>query len=58
MNNKKIISDCNGKPKDFWKALKSIGLSDIYGECIVGAITTNEIVTYATKSVLTSFKIS
>ena len=45
-----------GKPKDLWKAIKSLGLSNKSGRCIVGALTENQIVKHDTNSILKTFK--
>ena len=41
-----------GKPKDLWKAIKSLGLPNKSGGCIVGALAENQIVKHDTKSIL------
>ena len=38
------LKECIGKPKDLWKAIKSLGLPNISGGCIVGAFVENQIV--------------
>ena len=38
------LKECIGKPKDFWKAIKSLGLPNKSGGCIVGALAENQIV--------------
>ena len=40
------LKECIGKPKDLWKAIKSLGLPNISGGCIVGAFVENHIVKY------------
>ena len=45
-----------GKPKDLWKAIKSLGLPDKSGGYIVGALAENQIVKHDTKSYLKTFK--
>ena len=50
------LKECIGKPKDLWKAIKSLGLSNKYGRCIVGALAENEIVKHDTKSILKIIK--
>ena len=51
---KKKLKECIGKPKDLWKAVKSLGLPNKSGRCIVGVITENQIVKHGTKSILKS----
>ena len=53
---KKILKECIGKPKDLWEAIKSLGLPNKYGGCIVGALVENQIVKHDTKSILKTFK--
>ena len=51
------LKECIGKPKDLWKAIKSLGLPNKSGRCIiVGALTENQIVKHDTKSILKTFK--
>ena len=50
------LKECIGKPKDLWKAIKSLGLPSKSGRCIVGALTENQIVKHDTKSILKTFK--
>ena len=38
------LKECIGKPKDLWKAIKSLWPSNKSGGCIVGALTKNQIV--------------
>ena len=38
------LKECIGKPKDLWKAIKSLGLPNKSGRFIVGALTENQIV--------------
>ena len=45
-----------GKPKDLWKAIKSLGLPNKSGRCIVGALVENQIVKNQTKSILKTSK--
>ena len=52
----KTNSKSIGKPKDLWKAIKSLGLPSKSGRCIVGALTENQIVKHDTKSILKTFK--
>ena len=46
------LKECIGEPKDLWKAIKSLGLPNKSGGCIVGALAENQIVKHDTKSVL------
>ena len=41
---------------DLWKAIKSLGLPNESGECIVGALAENQMVKHDTKSILKTFK--
>ena len=50
------LKECIGKPKDFWKAIKSLGLRNKSGGCIVGAVAENQLVKHDTKSILKTFK--
>ena len=50
------LKECIGKPKDLWKAIKSLGLPNKSGRCIVGAFTENQVVKHDTKSILKIFK--
>ena len=50
------LKECIGKPKDLWKAIKSLGLPNKSGGCIVGALAENQIVKHDTKSILKTFK--
>ena len=52
----KTNSKSIGKPKDLWKAIKSLGLPNKSGGCIVGALAENQIVKHDTKSILKTFK--
>ena len=52
----KTNSKSIGKPKDLWKAIKSLGLPNKSGGCIVGALAENEIAKHDTKSILKTFK--
>ena len=45
-----------GKPKDLWKTIKSLRISNRSGGCLVGALAGNHIVKHDTKSVLKTFK--
>ena len=48
------LKECIGK--DLWKAIKSLGLPNKSGGCIVGALAENQIVKHDTKSILKTFK--
>ena len=50
------LKECIGKPKDIWKAIKSLGLPNRSGGCIIGALAENQIVKQGTKSILKMFK--
>ena len=50
------LKECIGKPKDLWKAIKSLGLPNKSGGCIVGALAENQIVKHDTKSILKTFR--
>ena len=52
----KKLKECIGNPKDLWKAIKSLGLPNKSGGCIVGALAENQIVKHDTKSILKTFK--
>ena len=43
------LKECIGKPKDLWKAIKSLGLPNKSGGCRVGALEENLIVKHDTK---------
>ena len=45
------LKECMGKPKDLWKAIKSLGLPNKSGRCIVGALVENQIVKNETMSI-------
>ena len=45
-----------GKPKDLWKAFKSLGLPSKSGGCIIGALAENKILKHYTQSILKTFK--
>ena len=47
---------CISKPEDLWKAIKSLGLPNKSGGCIVGALAENQIVKHDTKSILKTFQ--
>ena len=49
------LKECIGKPKDSWKAIKSLGLPNKSRGCIVGAYAENEIVKHNIKSLLKTF---
>ena len=49
------LKECIVKPKDLWKAIKSLGLPNESGGCIVGALSEYQIVKYNTKSILKTF---
>ena len=40
---KNKLKECISKPKDLWKAIKSLGLPNKSGGCIVGALAENQI---------------
>ena len=44
----KKLKECIGKPKDLWKAIKSLGLPNKSGGCIVGVLAKNQIVKHDT----------
>ena len=50
--------ECIGKPKDLRKAIKSLGLPNKSGGCIVGVLAENQIVKHDTKSIFKTFKSS
>ena len=50
------LKECIGKPKDLWKSLKSLGLPNKSGGCLVGALAENQIVIHDIKSILITFK--
>ena len=50
------LKECIGKPKDLWKAIKSLGLPNKSGGYIVGALEDNQIVKHDTTSILKTFK--
>ena len=52
----KKLSEYIGKPKDLWKALKSLGLSDKISSCEVSALKINNTVEHDANSVLEDFK--
>ena len=50
------ISESIGKPKDLWKALKSLGLPDKFSSCVVSDLKINNTVEHDGNSVLESLK--
>ena len=50
------LKECISKPKDLWKAIKSLGLPNKSGGCIIGVLAENQIVKHDTKSILKTFK--
>ena len=52
----KKLRECIGKPKDLWKAIKSLGLRNKSGGCIVDSLAENQIVKNDTNSILKTFK--
>ena len=52
----KKLKESIGKPKDLWKAIKSLGLPNKSGGYIVGALAENQTVKHDTKSILKTFK--
>ena len=50
------LNECIGKPKELWKALKSIGLPNKTFSCEVSALKVNKTVQYSTNLVLGGFK--
>ena len=50
------LKECIGEPKDLWKVIKSLGLPNKSGGCIVRALAENEIVKHDTNSILKTFK--
>ena len=53
----KKLSEYIGKPKDLWKALKSLGLSNKISSCEVSALQINNTVEHDANSVLEDLKI-
>ena len=49
------LKECISKPKDLWKAIKSLSLPNKSGGCIVGALAENQTVKHDTKSILKTF---
>ena len=52
----KKLSESIGKPKDLWKALKSLGLPNKISSCEVSALKINNTVEHDSNSVLEGFK--
>ena len=52
----KKLSESIGKPKDLWKALKSLGLPNKISSCEVSALKINNTVEHDANSVLEDFK--
>ena len=52
----KKLSESIGKPKDLWKALKSLGLPNKISSCEVSALKINNTVEHNANSVLEAFK--
>ena len=50
------LNECIGKPKELWKALKSLGLPKKICSCEVSALKVNKIVQHDTNLVLGGFK--
>ena len=53
---KKKLSDYIGKPKDPWKALKSLGLPNKVYSCEASALKINNTVEHDASSILEGFK--
>ena len=53
---KKKLSESIGKPKDLWKALKSLGLPNKVSSCEVSALKINNTVEHDANSTLEDFK--
>ena len=51
-----IISESIGKPKDLWKALKSLGLPNKMSSCEVSALKMNNTFDYVANLILEGFK--
>ena len=49
------LKECIGKPKDLWKAIKSLGLPNKFGGCIVGAIAENQIVKHDSETFISFY---
>ena len=52
----KKLSESIGKPKDLWKALKSLGLPNKISSCEVSALKINNTVEHDANSILEGFK--
>ena len=52
---KKEFKQCVGKLEKVWKALKSLGLTNKSGVCIISALEENQIVKHCSKSILKTF---
>ena len=52
---KKKFLKTNSKSVYLWKAIKSLGLPNKSGGCIVGALAENQMVKHDTKSILKTF---
>ena len=50
------LNECIGKPKELWKALKSLGLPYKTSSCQVSALKVNKTVEHDTNIVLSGFK--
>ena len=50
------LNECIGKPKELWKALKSLGLPNKTSSCEVSALKVNKTVQHDTNLVLSGFK--
>ena len=48
-------NECNGKPKELWKALKPLGLPNKTSSCEVSALKVNKTVQHDTNLVLGGF---
>ena len=53
---KKNLSESIGKPKDLWKALKSLGLPNKISSCEVSALKINNTVEHDANSILEGFR--
>ena len=54
---KKKLSESIGKPKDLWKALKSLGLSNKISSCEVSTLKMNNTVEHDANSIYKVLKI-
>ena len=50
------LNECIGNPKEFWKALKSLGLPNKTSSCEVNALKVNKTVQHDNNLVLGGFK--